>query len=1070
MKIKKTSQKFFLGYIIYLISLSFFLFPILSNAQNTVPFEKRHETLGVYGDLTIIGNANLGPTIDTPYNGTDMNDNITMTYVDIDNDNSTFNSSSARFTTGACNRVIYAGLYWGSVFAPSNLAPNQVKFKIPGGNYQDLVADANIDKIYYKDVTSIVGSNLHPDGDYFVANIVTTVGRGQSAGWSLVLIYEDPAESRKYISTFDGLSAVTSLPYNVVDFNYSGFVTPPTGPVRGKIGVASMEGDLGLVGDQMLFKADGNATFTALYDAENPVNNFFNSKITKNGAQVLDRNLNSTNTLGWDIKLLNLTDLNPGNSLIGNNESGATVRVTNNIGGDHIYTYLNTFSIEIIEPVLNVVTSVEDNSGNEILYQSPVPLGATVWYNLNFQNVGTDSAQNTYILNILPINVTLNESSIELPAGVTYTYNPAARELRFDIDDSLVQEGNLATSYDIRYQVTASTDCFDYTDACTNILVNSVSSYYDGETSGQNVSGYPGLIGIDDCGFGTVNTMDLFVDTSSCSLDSNEYFCNDTLTISGHDGYDTYEWVDSGGNVVGNTQSIDVTGPGIYTATQTRTGCTQTTRVITVFGLDVDASYTDVQCFNASDGKISVSVNDASTNYTYELFQGASLVASEGPTSAQSYEFSGLDIGDYDLKVTNVDGCYYTESFTIQEPTVLRASGIVKDHIMPCNGGVLAGRIEVDQKGGTPGYEYSIDNGTTYQAENVFEVFTAGTYTLSVRDAQGCVATSMAIVNLENEIEYNIIKDDVVCLGDTDGSITVNISNNSAGNTLTYSIDGGTSFQSVPTFNGLAKGDYEIIIRKIKGANTCEIIEPITIDQLVYLELTASAGFSCEGSFARVIASVDPIYSDEVMYTLDGTITQASGVFENVPDGEHTITVEHMPTGCTDEPVTVTVEAYQPITFELIESGLNEYTIMAIGGKPQYEYAMNDENDLSSTNVFNILSSGNYTFYVQDTKGCVVQQTLYIEFLELEIPNFFTPDGDGNNDTWYPRNITFYPNISVAIFDRYQRLIVNYQGNQFAWDGTYKNKLLPSGDYWYIVKINDKNDNREFKGNFTLYR
>ena len=49
--------------------------------------------------------------------------------------------------------------------------------------------------------------------------------------------------------------------------------------------------------------------------------------------QVTDRNLNSTNTLGWDQKLLDLTDLNPGNSLIGNNETGATVRVTNTVGG-----------------------------------------------------------------------------------------------------------------------------------------------------------------------------------------------------------------------------------------------------------------------------------------------------------------------------------------------------------------------------------------------------------------------------------------------------------------------------------------------------------------------------------------------------------------------------------------------------------------------------------------------------------------------------------------------------------------------------------------------------------------
>ena len=90
--------------------------------------------------------------------------------------------------------------------------------------------------------------------------------------------------------------------------------------------------------------------------------------------------------MGWDQKLLNLTDLNPGNTLIGNGETGATVRVTNNIGGDWIYTFLNTFAVNIIEPTLKVLTSVEDTSNTQITHASPVPLGATVWYNINFQN------------------------------------------------------------------------------------------------------------------------------------------------------------------------------------------------------------------------------------------------------------------------------------------------------------------------------------------------------------------------------------------------------------------------------------------------------------------------------------------------------------------------------------------------------------------------------------------------------------------------------------------------------------------------------------------------------------
>ena len=194
-------------------------------SQTTVPFAKRYETQGINGDLTIIGNSILGETVDTPYNGDTQNNYIDMVFVDIDNDGSTFNSSSATFSTNRCNRVVYAGLYWGAMATPAIPLPEEIKFKIPGGTYQDITADVTIDRIYYKDVTSLLSGLNNPSGEYFVANVSTTEGTSSAAGWSLVIVYEDPTESRKFISTFDGFSAVRNSPNNSVDFAYSGFTT-----------------------------------------------------------------------------------------------------------------------------------------------------------------------------------------------------------------------------------------------------------------------------------------------------------------------------------------------------------------------------------------------------------------------------------------------------------------------------------------------------------------------------------------------------------------------------------------------------------------------------------------------------------------------------------------------------------------------------------------------------------------------------------------------------------------------------------------------------------------------------
>lgn len=80
-----------------------------------------------------------------------------------------------------------------------------------------------------------------------------------------------------------------------------------------------------------------------------------------------------------------------------------------------------------------------------------------------------------------------------------------------------------------------------------------------------------------------------------------------------------------------------------------------------------------------------------------------------------------------------------------------------------------------------------------------------------------------------------------------------------------------------------------------------------------------------------------------------------------------------------------------------------------------------------------------------------------------------TPNDDGQNDTWGPQNTSNYPNITTDIFDRYGRKVkILRQGE--TWDGRYDGNELPTGDYWYIIKLGNPNDDREFVGHFTIYR
>ncbi|MEO0903111.1 MAG: T9SS type B sorting domain-containing protein, partial [Bacteroidota bacterium] len=113
--------------------------------------------------------------------------------------------------------------------------------------------------------------------------------------------------------------------------------------------------------------------------------------------------------------------------------------------------------------------------------------------------------------------------------------------------------------------------------------------------------------------------------------------------------------------------------------------------------------------------------------------------------------------------------------------------------------------------------------------------------------------------------------------------------------------------------------------------------------------------------------------------------------------------------------------------------------------------------------------NGTFLVRVLDGNGCEAIETITVNYTDIDIPNFFTPNNDGQNDFWRPRNIEPYPNIETFIFDRYGRKLKFMGPLNEGWNGLYESKPMPSGDYWYIIELND-GTGREFVGHFTLYR
>lgn len=712
--LKKTNtMNNFMKQLLFIIALVFgsnFL-----HAQSITPFTIWKQVTQ-RGDITFTGNTtltcnggalcNTGRTAVSPTGnggGNNFNNNgFTMIYnniADATDPVPRFSRTNAYLTlgtTGGCG-VIYAVLFWGGSITTgtTNYAKrDSVYFKTPIGGYTGLKADILTDAAIpfngyycYKDVTNLVRQG--GTGTYWLANQVTRTGAtGLCGGWALVVIYSDPTLPLRNLTIYRGISAINAA--NPQNIPISGFFTPPSpAPVNLKLGVFSLEGDRGTLGDSLKFNGNPGFGFLSVFDTKNPNNNAFNSTINNNTAEIT-RNPTYPNTLGIDADIF-VPDNTTYNYLL-NSATSATIRMTSS--GDVYAPFMISTAIDVFEPNIEITKEVLDINGGL------VELGDTLKFDLKVVNKGNDPAINVilhdslygamdYVPGSLKINTGANagiktdgagddQAEFALSGGVNFVKFRLGAGANATTGGAMGITAATDSLTTMEFKVTVTTDCQIF--HCNSNIVNKAFVTFVGNISGASRSTYSSPTGLDQYGCPAIGPTTLVVNVPPCTppADTSITACSPyplSNILPFRPGYNQYynsSW----------TSVTNATATGIYYAIkQLYPGCNDTIQMNMSMSctLPVILSFFSGE-YNNNAVKLSWKVESQSAFSHFEIERSTdgrnfSTIGNVALSGNDLYNFADINLTSgsiyyYRLKMIDIDG-----NFKYSNIVVIRTDG-----------------------------------------------------------------------------------------------------------------------------------------------------------------------------------------------------------------------------------------------------------------------------------------------------------------------------------------------------------------------------------------------------------
>ncbi|OEK01277.1 hypothetical protein BFP97_07015 [Roseivirga sp. 4D4] len=375
-------------------------------------------------------------------------------------------------------------------------------------------------------------------------------------------------------------------------------------------------------------------------------------------------------------------------------------------------------------------------------------------------------------------------------------------------------------------------------------------------------------------------------------------------------------------------------------------------------------------CTNGNDGSIVISVQGGTAPYSYSL---------DGVTYQPNDTFSGvLSSGDQIIYVQDANGCEISETVTIPDALPLDAT-ITTTATTSC--GVVDGTITISSPvNGQAPYEFSIDGGTTFQATTLFSGLSAGIYTITIKDNNGCTNDVQTTITEPSAITATTTFIDPLCNGSADGSITVATVGGGVA-PYEYSINGGT-FQTGSTFNGLSGGTYIITVKDATNCTfsiTNTLIEPSPLT----LVATVTSDVICNGGDNGVVTLTAGGGTGVYQYEIIGQAVTTNNIFTELSAGNYIFMVTDV-NGCTTSVQTTVGEPTQIVLSASITKSLacngdtnGEVSATASGGTGPYTFSIDGMN-YQNGSTFDNLSADSYTITVRDGNNCEQSTTIQL--------------------------------------------------------------------------------------------